>query len=136
MKYPVNVTLYNERWNVRTWLKITSHVRSTVRWIKTYVCFVCLMVFNVTFNNISAISWRSDLLVEKTTNLSQVTDKLYHIMLYTSLWSKFELSTSVVIGTDCIGSCKFSYHTIKVTKAPITLWNNRVNVTLYTCTCI
>ena len=27
-------------------------------------------------------------------------------MLYTSPWSRFELTTSVVIGTDCIGSCK------------------------------
>jgi hypothetical protein len=31
------------------------------------VClFVCLMVFSVTFNNSSAISWRSVLLVEET----------------------------------------------------------------------
>jgi len=39
-------------------------------------------VLNATFNNISVISWRSVLLVEKTTDLSQVTDKLDHIMLY------------------------------------------------------
>ena len=31
---------------------------------------------------ISVISWQSVLLVEVTTDLSQVTDKLYHIMLY------------------------------------------------------
>jgi len=39
-------------------------------------------MFNVTLNNISAISLPSVLLVEKTTDLSQVTDKLHHIMLY------------------------------------------------------
>jgi hypothetical protein len=46
------------------------------------------MVFNGTFNNISVISWWSVLLVEKqeypekTADMTQVTDKLYHIMLY------------------------------------------------------
>jgi hypothetical protein len=40
------------------------------------------MVRNAIFNNISVISWQSVLLVEETTDLSQVTDKLYHIMLY------------------------------------------------------
>ena len=36
--------------------------------IRSYLAFhsVCLMVFNVTFNNISVISWRSVLLVEET----------------------------------------------------------------------
>ena len=36
------------------------------------VClFVCLMVFNATFNNSSAISWRSVLLVEETEGLGE-----------------------------------------------------------------
>ena len=49
---------------------------------------VRVMVFNGTFNNISVISWWSVLLVEKqeypekTADMTQVTDKLYHIMLY------------------------------------------------------
>jgi hypothetical protein len=44
------------------------------------------MVFKDTFNNISAISWRSVLSVEETgvpgENLQQANDKLYHIMLH------------------------------------------------------
>ena len=43
------------------------------------------MVFNTTLNKISVVAWRSVLLVEyteKTSDLSHVTEKLYHIMLY------------------------------------------------------
>jgi len=75
--------------------------------------FVCFMLFNATFNNISAMSWRSVLLVEENID----TDKLYHIMLYTSPCSRFEVTTSVVIVTHCIGSCKSNYHTITATTA-------------------
>jgi hypothetical protein len=41
------------------------------------------------------------------------TDKTYF-----SPSSKFELTTLVVIGTDCIGSCTSNYHMITVTTAP------------------
>jgi hypothetical protein len=45
--------------------------------------FYRFMVYKATFNDISVISWQSVLFVEdteKTTDLPQVTDKLYHIM--------------------------------------------------------
>jgi hypothetical protein len=57
---------------------------------------------------------------EKTTDLPQVTDKLnvVHLAL-----SGFEPTTSMVIGTDCIGSCKSNYHTITATMFPLPFIN-------------
>jgi hypothetical protein len=76
------------------------------------ITVVWFIVFNVTFNNISVISWRSILLVEEIRvpgeNLRNATlaEKLYRIMLYRVhfAWPGFELSTLVVIGTDCISN--------------------------------
>jgi hypothetical protein len=61
------------------------------------------MVFNVTFNNISAISWRSVLLVEETgghgDNLSQISDKLYYIMDWLFIARRLEPNMSCIFMT-------------------------------------
>ena len=70
------------------------------------IWLVGFMVFIATFVNIS-VMYRGG--------------QLDHLTLYTSLWTGFELTTSVVIGTDCIGSCKFNYHAITSTTVPQTI---------------
>jgi hypothetical protein len=86
------------------------------KWCLGAWMFCCLMVFNVTFNNISAISWRSVLLVEETGGpgenhrpVASHWQTLSHNVVHLAL---------IEIGTDCIGSCKSNYHAIMATTAP------------------
>ena len=72
---------------------------------------VRVMLFNTTFSYIVAVSFIGDKKPEypaKTTTLSQVSDKLYGIMLYRVYppCAGLELTTLVVIGIDCTSSYK------------------------------
>ena len=94
-------------------------------------------MLNTTFNNISVISWRSVLLLEET----GVTGENHRPV--TSYWQTlshnvvssiprlggFDLTTLVVIGTDCTGN--INYHTITAPKfhsTPYRMWNNIVYI--------
>ena len=84
---------------------------------------VWFMVFNVTFNNISVMSWPSVLLVEEIRVLgenhwpvpSHWQTLSHHVLSTPTLpCTGFKLTTLLVIGTDCTGSCSwiYNYHTI------------------------
>ena len=53
------------------------------------------MVFNATFNNISAISWQSVLLVEETTDLPQVTEVHYKVTIDSLLTQQMTKKSSI-----------------------------------------
>ena len=83
-------------------------------------------MLNVTFIFNSVISWWSVLLIgeiRENHHLPQVTDILYHTMLYRVhlTWTGF--TRLVVMGTDCIGSCISNYH--MTTTAPLGLVQSR-----------
>ena len=89
-------------------------------------------MLNATFNNISVISWWSVLLVEEilvlgenhlpaANHLTSLSHNMLYRIEYTATGVGFELATLVVIGSDCIGSCKSNFHTIAITMVRLPL---------------
>ena len=78
--------------------------------------FLCLTVFNAIFNNISVTC--TGTFVYRSATVSFIGGGNWRtrrkpLSCRKSLTTlSFELTTSVVIGTDCIGNCKSNYHSI------------------------
>jgi hypothetical protein len=92
MQYKCGLHGYHTKFVIRVkrLFRLGGWINGIYPWLFVKVSIVRVMVFNfyAILNNISVISWRSDLLeevteyVEKTTDLQEVNYKLYYIKLY------------------------------------------------------
>jgi hypothetical protein len=106
-----------------------------VEYVFVFLCWVrvMVMIFNATFNNNFIISWGvSFCLAEETTDVQLINFIISSCIECTSSCAGIELTTLVVISTDCICRCRFIYHMYDLEYFGTTMaiyWQN----TLFVC---
>ena len=95
------------------WLVVECYIGQVIE--PTFVNYFFIVIFN---KKINTFVYNFNVCCQGETRRCLVAQR------HPCFERKFELTTSVVIGTDCIGSCKSNNHTITAMTAPPLLRSN------------
>ena len=88
-----------------------------LHFIDVFVFSYCSVSFYVAFQQY--FSYIVSVSLQPTCRKSLTNFIAKYFIDYTLIWTGFELTTLLVIATDCTGSCKSNYHTTMTRTAPI-----------------